>query len=297
MKSINLINLAIRRGCLATVLCLCAGICCAQSVGEGLHFSGFGSLGTSYVGAPDGWVYKREFSQSGNNNAQDLDSRLGLQLNYSLNEKFELVGQAILRKRPTAAPTSDSIEWAFAAYRPNADWMLRLGRVNVDAFIMTDHRNVGFAYTYARPPVEFYSQIPTSLDGADLTRIWNTDDALWQAKVFAGGGNATSGSGLSKIKGRKVAGITVSREAAGLLLRISLVQAHMTFDSEPLQLLVDNLDSLTALPIPTVATQAKDFQSQITTNDRKHTYASFGARYERADWLLSGEVANISGSN
>jgi hypothetical protein len=257
--------------------------------------SGFGTVGTSTLNAPAGWVYKREISQSVNNGAFDLDSRLGLQLNYTASENIELVGQAIIRRRAAGAPAADAIEWAFAAYRPNADWALRMGRINTDLFIMSDHRNVGFAYLYARPPLEFYAAIPSSLDGADLTRTWKIDNALWQAKVYVGQSDTTAG-GSAVAEARQNIGLIVSREVDGLLLRISLLEGLITIKSESVQLLLNGLDDLSKLPVPQVAEQAKDLYSHLHVTNNKHSYASIGARYVRSDWLLSGEIAHVTGN-
>src|SRR5437016_1360583 len=99
-----------------------------KSTGQsGLRVSGFGSLGLSHVDAPTGWGYRRELSQSGSGATwrSDIDTRLGVQLNYSLGSQFELVAQAIAKKRGAYAVDSDALEWAYASYRPNADWTLR----------------------------------------------------------------------------------------------------------------------------------------------------------------------------
>jgi hypothetical protein len=191
---VNSITLLARRalpGCLALSLSALAGHCAALSADgsvDALRLSGFGSLGVAHVDAPEGWVYRHELSQPLNSSSTrlDLDSRLGLQVNYTPSSAFELVGQAILMRRASAAERTDLVEWAFAAYRPNADWTLRLGRVNMDIFLMSDHRSVGFAYPLARPPVEFYGQLPSSLDGADATRVWSDGNAQWRAKLFSG---------------------------------------------------------------------------------------------------------------
>ncbi len=300
MNSITLLARRALPGCLALSLSALAGHCAALSADgsvDALRLSGFGSLGVAHVDAPEGWVYRRELSQPLNSSSTrlDLDSRLGLQVNYTPSSAFELVGQAILMRRASAAERTDLVEWAFAAYRPNADWTLRLGRVNMDIFLMSDHRSVGFAYPLARPPVEFYGQLPSSLDGADATRVWNDGNAQWRAKLFSGRSKLAF-NGTDKLDLRSVLGGMVSREADGLLTRVSVVQTRLTFSSPSLQPLLAGLGGLSTLPVAEVATQANELRSRLTLENVKHTYVSFGARYDVGGWLLGGELMRVTGS-
>jgi hypothetical protein len=260
------------------------------------RFSGFGTAGFAHVGAPEDWAYRRDVGHSQNRSSQrlDLDSRLGLQMNYAASSDFELVTQVVLNRRAPTAKESSAIEWAFAAYRPNADWTVRLGRVNLDAFLMSDHRNVGFAYLYARPPVEFYAQLPSSLDGVDAVRTWNNEGTLWRAKAFAGQAEKEIGAS-NPILGRVLGGM-VSREEDGLLLRASWFQTNLTFRSSELQALTEGLGPLTALPIAGVAAQASALRSRLTVEDIAHNYVSFGTRYTKGDWMLGGELLRVTGS-
>jgi hypothetical protein len=198
-------------------------------------------------------------------------------------------------RRAPAAERTDLVEWAFAAYRPNADWTLRLGRVNMDIFLMSDHRSVGFAYPLARPPVEFYGQLPSSLDGADATRVWNDGNALWRAKLFSGRSKLAF-SDADTLDLRSVLGGMLSREADGLLTRVSVVQTRLTSNVPSLQPLLAGLGGLSTLPVAEVATQANELRSRLTLENVKHTYVSFGARYDVGGWLLGGELMRVTGS-
>jgi len=283
---------------LAVTLSLWAGVCLAQSTepasGE-LRLSGFGTAGVAQVNAPTAWGYRRNISQRINHGATraDLDSRLGLQINYAPSPQFELVAQAVISPHSEASNASDRIEWAFAAYRPNANWTLRVGRVNLDAFLLSDHLNVGFSYDFARPPVEFYGQLPSSLDGADLTRAWNAGGALWRVKAYAG--RTTSVSDTDRIGVQPVVGLMASREAGGLLLRASVIRARLGNNPPELQPLLDALSEFSVLPVPDVAAQASDLRSRLDLHGASSTYLAVGAQYEHQDWLLSAEFTHVSG--
>jgi hypothetical protein len=258
--------------------------------------SGFGTVGISHVDGPAGWAYKRDITQpdSVSGTRADLDTRLGFQLNYSPVQQFELVTQVVAARRSAAALQSDSVEWAFAAWRPDADWTIRGGRVNADIFLLSDYRNVGFAYPFVRPPVEVYGLLPRSLDGFDVTRGWSTGGAQWRAKVF-GGRAITFADAASRLELRPAYGATVTRDADGLLIRASAVRTTVASEIATVQPLLESLSQIAALPVPSVAAQAADLRDRSGVHGTRLTYLSLGSRYESRDWLASAEYVRVSG--
>jgi hypothetical protein len=265
--------------------------------GAGLRVSGFGSLGLMRADGPEGWRYRREIGQPGGRGSTraDTDSRLGLQLNYAPSARVEWVGQLLATRRSAYASPADIVEWAFVAYRPNADLTLRGGRLNIDQFLMSDYRNVGFAYLMARPPVEFYGSLPTSLDGVDIARAWDLADARWRAKVYFGRAQGGDLATDSRIPVRPVLGATVSREADGLLLRAALTRGSIADAAPALRPLFNGLQALSALPLPEVAAQAGALRRQLDANGTDFTYAALGLSYERHDWQWTAELTRVSG--
>ncbi|HEU6455130.1 MAG TPA: hypothetical protein VN201_06660, partial [Roseateles sp.] len=263
-----------------------------------LRLSGFGSLGLSQAQAPDGWGYRRELTQSGSGARwrTDIDSRLGLQLNYTLGARFELVAQAIAKKRGAFASDTDALEWGYASFRPNAEWTLRAGRVNVDAFLMADYRNVGYAFLTARPPVELYARLPTTLDGADAARSWFVGDAQWRVKLMAGSTRIGDNNFSKPGRLNSVLGAMVSREEGAWLLRASLARARIDFDLAGLQPALAAFGQLASLPLPPVNEQAKAFEDRLTANGIRTVFAELGVRYELADWQWSVEAVRVSGA-
>jgi hypothetical protein len=76
----------------------------AQSA-DSIRISGFGTLGLTDVAAPNGWGYRRDLGQSGSTDRTrgDVDSRVGLQLNYMPVSQFELVTQLLAAPHSRAA--------------------------------------------------------------------------------------------------------------------------------------------------------------------------------------------------
>ena len=288
------------RACVGTTLCLfaCASVAQASEVNEGdIRVSGFGTVGIVHADAPAGWGYRRDIGQPANSGGTraDIDSRLGLQLNYAPTRQFELVGQVLATRRSQYAADSDSIEWAFAAYRPQPDVALRVGRLNLDQFLMSDYRNVGFAYRFARPPVEFYGSLPTSLDGADMARVWNVAGTQWRLKAFAGRAHSGDLSINGGTEVRPVYGAMASREADGLLLRVGLTRAGLATSAPALQPLLDGMSGLSALPVADVAAQAGALRSRLDFAGAHATYATLALSYELQDWQWTTEFTRVTG--
>ncbi|MFG6487931.1 hypothetical protein ACG04R_14700 [Roseateles sp. BYS78W] len=261
-----------------------------------LRFSGFGTLGLSHVDAPAGWGFRRELTQSGSGQSwrYDIDTRLGAQVNYSLGSQFELVAQVIARKRGAYASLGDAVEWAYASYRPDADWTLRAGRVNVDAFLMADYRNVGYGFMMVRPPVELYSQLPTTLDGADVSRSWLVGEVQWRAKLMAGTAHVGDLQTGKPSRVRAVAGGMVSREEGGLLLRASVSHARIDLDQTSIRAALTGLDQLGALPVPAVADQARALRERLGASNVGAMFWELGVRQELSDWQWSAEFVRVS---
>jgi hypothetical protein len=293
MNPCNLGKFPILLTAIGAALCLLSSACLAESSeaeGSGIRISGFGTLGIVHTEAPAGWSLVRSIEQPASTRATraDVDTRLGIQVNYAANSQIELVGQLLATRRLPNAATGDAVEWAFAAYRPTADLAFRAGRLNLDQFLMSDFRNVGFAYLYARPPVEYYGTIPSSLDGADVTRTWRLDDSRWHAKGFVGR-SKTTGIALTN-----ALGLSLSRESDGLLVRAGWSRAKLAHNYDSLTPLLDGLGQVRALPIPTVAAEADALHRRLDLAAEPLSYATFGLTYEQGHWQYAAELMRVS---
>jgi hypothetical protein len=271
--------------------------------GDGLRVSGYGTLGVSSVHGAEPWRFRREAIQPaghGQSAAADIDTRLALQANWRASQQWELVGQVLLKRRAAAARASESVAWAFASYAPTPQWTVRIGRTSPDLFLLADYRNVGFAYPWARPSVEFYGWMPISaIDGVDATRSWEQGDAHWRAKAFAGRSRLTlaGADGDTPVDGKRMAGFTLSREEQGLTLKLSLARAvSRPSDTGPLQTFRNALLAVTQLPVPSVAADASALMATVPDNDFVTRYGAFGASWEVGAWQLQAETAKISGN-
>ncbi len=277
-----------RLAALLAVLCV-GGAGLPASAGE-FAIHGFGTLGAAYIDKPSGWGYARSINQHVNDDAfrADLDSVIGLQVNYQPSANFELVAQAAALRLDGDAERNDYLGLGFVGWHPNADWSLRLGRVNLDAYLISDHHVVGFTYPFIRPPVEYYGRMPTSLDGGDVSRIWIVDGVQWRAKLIAG--RTENGTGDSRLTLWPVVGLVGSRESDGLLLRISALHGRTRNNLRVLDPLLQGLQQMQALPVPQVSADAAQMRKALVTRDMRTSYIAGAVAYDRHDWLLTTEI-------
>jgi hypothetical protein len=123
----------------------------------------------------------------------------------------------------------------------------------------------------------------------DFTKVWNLPEAQWRAKIFAG---------QAKIEGITLSpgfGVTVSREADGLLLRAGLSRSQFESVSPQLQPLLSRLNQLGTLPVPEVASQATALSTRLDYANTAVTYATLGANYELQEWVWSAEYVHVTG--
>ncbi|NML18918.1 porin [Azohydromonas caseinilytica] len=146
------------------------GVCATAALAEdsAFSFSGYGTLGAVRTNLEDSQAEFRSGARQnkGASRATDLgvDTRLGLQATYKFNEVFSAVGQVLASRRDDQA--GPQVEWLYAQATPTQGVDLRIGRMVLPIFALSDNRNVGYAHYWVRAPQEVYGPYsPTSFDG------------------------------------------------------------------------------------------------------------------------------------
>ncbi len=134
-----------------------------------VHLSGFATLGAAVSDRDDMWFYRSGLNKPGSDRV-DLgsDTLLGLQGSLKLGDSGDLTVQLLSREN-TRGNYDPRIAWAFWRYDVSPALSIRLGRLRVPFFMLSDSLNVNYANPWVRPPEEVYSLNPFSeLDGIDL---------------------------------------------------------------------------------------------------------------------------------
>lgn len=272
----------------------------AADAASRLTLSGFGTLG--YIDNDNGIAeFARDLSQPARDGVKRHlwpDSRLGMQLNYRVDPRFELGAQLVLRDQAnlTAART---VEWAFAAFHPRPALDLRAGRLGLDVFLLADYRNVGYAYLWVRPVTEFYSWMPIySFDGADASYAFDAGGGRWRLKLLGGRARTRTPSKVNAsdydISFDPLWGGSASWESGPWRAKFSYVSVH--FDSQPpTEPLTDALAAVQALALPGISADAGGLQRELTIRGTRSRYAALGASYDDNLWLAQAEYSVLSG--
>jgi len=262
---------------------------------DNVRFSGFGTIGYTTDNRGD-IAPARDISQKPKDGAAMggswlVDSRLGVQLEYRITPNVDLVGQIVVRDH-FKADLDSSTELAYLTVRPQGDLDVRAGRINYDAFLMSDHRNVGYAYTWVRPPLEFYGWIPIfSLDGVDAAFNIPVDDANWRLKLQAGNSKFSIpiGDGYD-FKANNLLGLSVSRRTEHWRLKAAYSQFTVGSEVPAFASAHAALDMVSAAGIPGVSAEAADLRRNFSFDGVKITYATLGAAYDDGTWIAQTEL-------
>jgi len=98
-----------------------------------------------------------------------VDSNFGIQATAKWSNTISFTAQGLVRKNGPTDVYSAELAWAFAKIKLNDDFSIRLGRVGLPTYMISDVRYVGYANTMLRPPNELYRQVGVSnADGGDV---------------------------------------------------------------------------------------------------------------------------------
>lgn len=278
------------------LLFLCATSVLADAQPSPVRISGYGTLAYSWDNnpqlAPIRDITQRPQDDFSTGETWRLDSRIGVQASYQHSPQVGALAQLVLRDQ-TKQEFNDLVELAYLDVQPSEHLRLRVGRIGYDAFLMSDHRNLGYAYAWVRPPTEFYGWIPIfSLDGADLTHEWNADDARWRIRAQAGVSKLwiPMGDANFHFKGDSLWSLSVQREEGSWRLKAGLSGFVSGAEVQSLEPLYAGLDQVAAVPVPGIADEATTLRNEMRFGDVRLRYATLGLAYDDGTWLVQTEL-------
>lgn len=267
--------------CLSALLAPMGAIAAGLEAESAVSLRGFGTLGLTHNntggaefirdilqprGVADGW--------SGN-----VDSRVGLQVNARLTTEIEGVVQAVSYYNHTGS-YSPELTWAFVSYAPNPDLKARVGRLGWDAYQLADSRNVGYAYLWVRPPVDYFGPLQiTHIDGADIAVTHELGGGLASVKLYGGraGEKIPAPPGNDYDLAARILGANLDYRKGDWQFRTGY--AALQIDNDPTDF-VPLLAALRGTGSPTAAALAAD----LSLADKTIEIVSAGVIYEHGPW-------------
>jgi hypothetical protein len=260
-----------------------------------LRFSGFTTVGLTRSGS-DILGFRRNLDQEGlfdQDWSLKAESLLGLQLDFQLLDSLDGAVQVLARDR-IENDLSTNVQWAYLRYRPNRDWTIRLGRVGFDVFSLSDYRNLGFAYLWARPPVEFYTPVAFEhFDGADVAWTTPAGDGYLRVKIIAGESENTFevlGQEITLTLG-KIFGGSISWESDNWQARITA--SRNSLDDEAGYFPRAEIFALALQQVSVIWPAANEYADALVMDKSYFYYHSLGVVYDSQPWRLQAEISTI----
>jgi hypothetical protein len=260
-----------------------------EAEGPSVKISGFGTGALTWTntneaefGRPNQATGAKKKPRTG------VDSNLGLQADVRINDWLSFTGQGLVR-RDAEDDYGAELSWAFAKFKVSDQFSVRVGRIGLPAFMISDYRNVGYANTFLRPPVEMYSQVPfNGLDGIDATWQQSFGDTTVTGQLAYGRTESQIAGGLTG-KSDKMSAINVVAEHGPFTARIGRVDAtvEITGSASLTQLLGGLRAAGAGYRFPQLITMA----DEIEAHDKKASFTSLGLGMDWNNIVVQTEFA------
>ncbi|MGW8391932.1 hypothetical protein [Pseudoduganella sp. HUAS MS19] len=212
-----------------------------------------------------------------------VDSRLGAQLGYNSGGHWSAVLQVVAERKLTHSWTP-KVEWANVQYQVSPELSLRLGRIALPLFLSGDYRKASYALTAVRTPVELYGALPISnSDGIDASYRWTFGKVKNTTQVLFGGTSVPL-SDVTRVKARKLAGISSTSSAGALTVRATAIRAEL--ETPLLQELFSAIRQF--------GPQGEVLARRYEPDRKRATVFSIGASYDPGNWFVMGEIGRVN---
>ncbi|MEO7795327.1 MAG: porin, partial [Thermoanaerobaculia bacterium] len=208
----------------------------------------------------------------------EVDSRVGAQLSATFNSALSAVVQVVAEQAADGEYTPH-LEWANLKYQVSPDTSVRVGRIVLPSFLVSDYRKVGYANPWVRPPNEVYSLVPiTTSDGIDGSFRWLAGSFSNTIQAYIGQGDLEIPGG-GTAKGRDSLGFAATTEYSDWTARVAYQQTRLYIDT--IHTLFDAFRQFG----PEGIALAEEYDSD---GGRFQFYAA-GLQYEPGNWFLMAE--------
>lgn len=176
----------------AAALVTCMGAQAGYTSPDGdFSLSGFGTLGIAKTSTKDAF-YNYPGQGVGVMTTPGItpDSKIAAQGTYKFAPTFSATAQ-VMSKANAYGDYAPDLEWAFAKWQAAPSLAIRVGRMGVPYFAISDFREVNYANQWVRPPLDVYGQVPVSqFEGLDASYQATFGPLTLTSTVWAGDSHA-----------------------------------------------------------------------------------------------------------
>ena len=261
-----------------------------------LNISGFGTLATATADTRN-YQFRTDRSQAEFAKKDGFAfkplSLIGVQLDYTLSDNLDFVGQFVYREQDEQNIGSIT-QMAFLRYDISPKWQVRAGRLAADIFHFSDTRDVSIAYPWVKVPTEVYGIVPArSFDGGDISYTTPFSDFNLSVKGFWGSGESDfSSNENSPIKFNDLRSIGVEFTAFDWSVALKHTETKAENDNADVAVVAAAVAQLQPFWIG-----ATKFSEEVSLRNASIHYTSLYFNRFIGDWELSGEFSHIDSNS
>lgn len=253
-----------------------------------LEFNGYATLGVvhsdedqaDFLGSlllESGAGYSRSWSP-------EVDSRLGAQVTATFNSRFSAVVQVVAEQQADGDYTPN-VEWANLKYQVTPETSVRVGRIVIPSFMVSDYRKVGYVNVWIRPPNEVYALVPvTSNDGVDASYRLLAGSFTHTFQATFGQSDLELPDG-GTAKARDSWGLAATSEYGYWSGRLAFQRAALFIDSY--NTLFDAFRQF--------GPEGAAIADRYDVDGGPFEFVGAGVQYDPIDWFVMAEVGNAHG--
>lgn len=257
------------------------------------RISGFGTLGVTSAGNNHYGIQKEFIHEPQFGSVSVLtDSVFGLQLDFKVRDNLSATIQAVAEDR-IRQDFNNIVDWAYLSYSPTANTVIRAGRMGIDLFMLSEYRNVGYAYLWTHPVIEFYKPVSLShFEDVDIRYSRRIRPGYFEFKVFGGqtGSDIDVGSGELNLRMRPFVGFNTSLEDNDWKIRFTYATTDTSFIRAPADPLINALNQVPQALWP----QAGRLHDRLKGINTQTHYLSAGFSYDNYNWVVQSEFSLIA---
>ncbi|TKB05192.1 hypothetical protein E5672_03660 [Alteromonas portus] len=261
-----------------------------------LNISGFGTLATATADTRN-YQFRTDRSQAEFAKKDGFAfkplSLIGVQLDYTLSDNLDFVGQFVYREQDEQNIGSIT-QMAFLRYDISPKWQVRAGRLAADIFHFSDTRDVSIAYPWVKVPTEVYGIVPArSFDGGDISYTTPFSDFNLSVKGFWGSGESDfSSNENSPIRFNDLRSIGLEFTAFDWSVALKHTETKAENDNADVAVVAAAVAQLQPFWIG-----ATKFSEEVSLRNASIHYTSLYFNRFIGDWELSGEFSHIDSNS
>lgn len=266
----------------ATLVLALPGFAAETAQPPRLELSGFGTLGAVSTDNKDVWFTRYGVNYPGDSDPDfSADSLVGLQASFRFTASNDVTLQA-LAMEDGSERQDPRITLAFFRQTLAPGLSVRVGRVRVPFFMLSDSLYVNYANPWVRPPVEVYGLNPfNDLDGVDLiyhTRLGGIDAEI---HPYYGSGQIRFPKGKARLK--ETWGMNVVLTRGDVSLHLGHGDGRFTLERSDGQ--------FQAMAAILRAVGQASVVDDLSGTDGKTSFDSVGMQWDDGVWQVIGEYA------